>query len=123
MEPILAEKKKIIRDLKMRTNHNNKLDCREFIHIQLTPPSGIPESVAEKTIFKITTADQSHSPVWAQIHDSARQTVKDLSSTFTRLSHGMELDEFISMLIREKPDINPETELTVYYYRKVDSPE
>lgn len=118
--PATLDQKVIFRDLKMRTNHNHKLDCDRFIHIQPTPRQGIPESLAEKTIFKITTADKSHAPVHARIINSTRQSLMDLHEIFTLLSHGMEKNEFIDMVLHEMPGASAEIEMTVYYYAQVD---
>jgi hypothetical protein len=100
------------------TNHNKKLNCDYFVILQVARQNGIPESVAEKTIFRIQTKDNSHPPVEAKVIDSIRQPLKDISGTLTRLSHGLGREEFISKML-EQSNVNTETEMVAYVYQKV----
>ncbi len=100
------------------TNHNNKLSCDHFIILQVAKMNGIPESVAEKTIFNISTKDNSHPPVNAKVIDSIRQPLKEISSLLTWLSHEMPRDTFINKLL-EQPKINLDTEMVAYIYQRL----
>jgi len=102
------------KEITLRTNHNKKLDCDIFIHIQPPFRSGI----AASSVFKIRTADRSHEPVTARIIDAVHQPLYSLSSTFIYLSHGMQPAEFKDMIKKADPSISEDTVLAVYFYKK-----
>lgn len=106
------------REIKLKTNLNGKLAAEWFIHIQLSGTNGIPESVAESTIFKFTTQDNTHPPVYAKLKDSIHQPLYELSEYLIQLSHNMEKKEFVEKVLAEVKGTNLNTEMTVYFYKK-----
>ena len=103
------------KEITLETNFNNKLDCDRFIHIQPPWPEGIPESM----VIKITTRDKSHVPVKARVFDSIKQKFGQLSAAFIYLSHGMDVNDFKEMISKKAPSVNDETEVAVYFYKKI----
>jgi hypothetical protein len=98
----------------IKKNFNNKLACDLFIHIQPPWCPGIP---ADEMIIK--TADNSHDPVTVKVIDSARQKFGELSAAFIYLSHAMDPAEFNEMIKKADPKITPDTELAIYFYKKI----
>ena len=109
-----------ISTINFRTNYNHKLDCPYFLHIDLAPaPGSVPESLVEKTTIVIATMDGSHPPVRTKLIDLARFPLKNLSENFVLLSHGVTKNDFLNLL-KEKKVVNDETEMAVYYYKKLE---
>lgn len=104
------------RKLTIRTNFNHKLDCDLFIHIQVAQSTGIPGS----TIIEMSTADGSHPPVLVSVIDSVRQKLKDLSSSYIYLSHGIDREKFVDLVMKADPSLTEDTEMVVYFYKKVE---
>jgi len=120
MTPAIAPPETKTKVVRLKTNLNNKLNNPRFCHIQIAGLNGIPESVAENTIFKFTTDDSSHLPVYAKLIDSVRQPLSELSSVFTWMSHNMDQQEFINKVLKEVPGTTRETEMVIYFYKKND---
>lgn len=105
----------IERELTIKTNFNKKLDCEIFIHIQSPMNTG----VALTSVFKIKTADNSHEPVKAKIIDSCKLPLAEITSRFTYLSHAMFAEEFKEVVKKADPKVTDDTELAVYFYKKI----
>lgn len=106
--------------LTLPTNYNHKLGCDRFIHIQVAPSHGIPESVADATAIEIKTADGSHPPIRAKIFDAARVPFRHLPYSWISLSHGMTVDQFQNLVLQAAPGIGPDTEMAVFFYQKIE---
>lgn len=104
---------------KMATNFNNKLDCPKFIHLDLAPEKGLPESVLQNTVYEIITEDNSHSPIKVKLDDLARLELGKVSNLITWQSHGMTLIEFIDYMIGRGKDITKDTPMAVYLFHRV----
>lgn len=113
------EKKLLPPTITIPTNYNNKLGCERFIHIQVAPKHGIPESVANSTEIIIYTADQSHPPVTVKIYDAARVPFKHLPESWITLSHAMTTEQFHNMVLENVPGIGPETSMAIFFYQKI----
>lgn len=98
------------------TNYNGKLACDSFIHIDVAPKTGVPESVLEKTDVIIFTKDASHTPVPAKLTDLCRLPLYQVSNILTWQSHGITAIEFINQ--QEKLGHNLTSEMAVYFYQK-----
>lgn len=103
------------KEITIETNFNKKLDCDRFIHIQPPWQNGITEHQP----IRIITRDGSHPPVSAVIFDSVKQKLCDLSATFIYLSHGIDPEEYHQVLKQKAPLIKPETEMAIYFYKKI----
>ena len=103
------------KEITIETNFNKKLDCDVFIHIQPPWQQGINRS----TQIRIITRDRSHDPVTAVVIDSVKQTFANLNATFIYLSHGIDPVEFRNTLQKKVPNIQPDTELAIYFYKKI----
>jgi len=106
---------------KFATNFNNKLACPRFIHIDLAPKSGIPESILEKAEYEIRTEDNSHSPVKVKLDDLCRMSIDKISGLVTWQSHGMTRIEFIDFLINSGKEITGETQLAIYFFKAINN--
>lgn len=116
---VLPENTKI-REVRIKTNLNGKLNCHYFCHIQIAGKTGITESVADNTVIKFITDDQSHLPVYARIIDSVRQPLGEISNVFTWLSHNMGKEDFIIKVLKEVKNTSNHTEMVIYFYQKED---
>lgn len=101
----------------LRTNYNHKLSCDIFVHLDVAPPERVPQQVLDETIFIINVMDQSHPPVTVKLDDVVRFPMRDLREICTLLSHGMSKQEYFRFT--EDKKWQPDTELALYYYRKV----
>jgi len=101
----------------LKTNHNNKLYCNFFVHIQLPWEEGINE----KVLLRISTKDGSYPPFEAVVYDGVKQTLSDLAAPYIYLSHGMDKIAFKAMLQKEAPSIKADSVLAAYFFKKVNS--
>lgn len=101
------------------TNFNNKMDCQAFIHIDVAPRHGLPESVLEKTVYEIRTKDASHAPVNAKLEDLIRLQLHEISDAFTWPSHGVRALDYFKMIINEKPEIRYDSLMAIYFFKKI----
>jgi len=106
---------------RLPTNFNNKLNCPRFIHLDVAPPHGIPETVLSETVYEIITEDNSHAPVKVQLDDLARLELQKVGSIITWQSHGMNMSEYIDYMITQGRDIKPSTMMAVYLFRRIDN--
>jgi hypothetical protein len=104
---------------RLATNFNNKLSCPNFIHLDVAPPHGIPESVLNETVYEIVTEDDSHPPVKAKLVDLARIELGKVSDVITWQSHGMNTVEYFSYLIEKGKDIGPDDKMAVYLFQQI----
>lgn len=103
------------------TNFNKKLACDCMIHVDNAPRQQVTEHVLTSTIVEIITEDGSHPPTkwklesiyWLQLHQ--------LTSVTTLPSHGLESFDFAKWFIINNEGANSQTEVAVYYYRKLDT--
>lgn len=103
----------------LQTNYNNKLDCPSFIHIDAAPRVKPKYAQMDNTIIEIRTKDDSHGPVQVKLEDIMLMKVKDLFCLITWPSHGMRSWEFTHWLMEQKPELNMETPIAIYYYKKL----
>lgn len=103
------------------TNYNNKLQCGSFIHIDLAPTQGIPESVLENTEVELHTRDNSHPPVKARLMDICRLELHQLHSLATWQSHGMDHLKFREWITQQNPSLTIASKMCIYYYQKIDN--
>ncbi len=102
----------------LQTNYNNKLACDYFIHIDLEPKTGIPESVLENTVFEIRTKDNSHPPVKFKLVDLTRCPLENLTSNVTYQSHGLDWFDFIKWFMEKNSLMDYRARVAIYQYRK-----
>lgn len=108
------------RELILAKNQNRKMACPFFCHIQIaTTNGGIPESVAENTVFVVKAADGSHEPVEAKLLDSIRCRLQDISSSFTWMSHAMDRQEFIIEVLKKVENTSVDTMMVIYFYKNL----
>ncbi len=108
------------KELILAKNQNRKMSCPFFCHIQIAAPSGgIPESVADNTIFMVKTSDGSHEPIEARLLDSVRCQLKDISSSFTWMSHAMSREEFIIEVLSKVKNTSMDTLMVIYFYKNL----
>ncbi len=108
------------KEILIRTNLNNKLDCPIFLHIELAKTYGIPESELEARRFLFITKDRSHKPVLAKVIDSIRCELGQIPNVCTYMSHGMEKEEFIQTLISSVGNTSRKTGVVAYFYKQVE---
>lgn len=117
--PILTsetQKKELI----LAKNQNRKMSCPFFCHIQIAAlGGGIPESVAENTVFLVKASDGSHEPIEARLLDSIRCNLKDISSSFTWMSHAMSREEFIIEVLTKVKNTTMDTMMVIYFYKNL----
>jgi hypothetical protein len=109
------------KNLRFKTNYNNKMDCNWIPHLGLAPKNGVPESTMKATVFVIDTEDNSHPPIRAQLNDLVRIPLEKLPESFVNISHAMEMKEYLDQLFKDNPGITPQTELAMYYYKKIEA--
>jgi ABC-type histidine transport system ATPase subunit len=108
------------KELILAKNQNRKMSCPFFCHIQIAASNGgIPESVAENTVFLVTTSDGSHEPIEARLLDSVRCQLKDISSSFTWMSHAMSREEFIIEVLTKVKNTTMDTIMVIYFYKNL----
>lgn len=105
---------------KIATNFNNKLDSPYFIHVDFAPKTGIPESILDKTVYEITTEDNSHAPVTVKLEDLARMELQNVCDIITWQSHGMNSREYLGYLMSKHKDLTGHTPMAVYLFRKIE---
>jgi hypothetical protein len=109
-----------IRTIRWPCNYNNKMGCTGFVHIDLPPEQKPLISELDTIMVKIVTADSSHSPVIVNLFDILFLPLKKMTGLITISSHGMEAMEFANFMIKKYPErVTLDTELAVYYYKKV----
>lgn len=101
------------------TNFNGKMACSRFPHIDLAPEKMPDANVLKNAVIKIQTADKSHQPVVVQIDSIIPFRLAELSNIHTWPSHGMDTTDFIHWQHLKKV-VTKDTQLAVYYYRRVD---
>ncbi len=101
------------------TNLNNKLHNEAMVHLDLAPWSDVSESVLANTIVEIRTKDNSYPPSRWQVNDLYRAPFGKMTSLITWPSHGMDQADCYSYLKAIHPDINTDTPMAVYYYKKI----
>jgi rRNA processing protein Gar1 len=107
------------RTSRLATNFNNKLCCPFFIHLDVAPAQGIPESVLNETIYTIVTEDDSHPPVKAKLVDLARLELGKVSDVITWQSHGMTTQQYLSYLEERGTEIKSEDKMSVYLFQQI----
>lgn len=107
------------KQITIATNYNNKLSNDAFIHIDLAPSTGIPESVAAATILEIKTKDNSHPPVKCKLVDLCRFPLYQVVNLATWSSHGILASEFIEWFMEKYKSTHITTPLAIYYYQKI----
>lgn len=99
----------------IQTNYNNKLGCKDFIHIDRAPRTPIP-SKDLGSIIELRTSDNSHPPVQKKIYSLVRFKLGQTFDTQSIPSHGMDACQFIEWWKSQYGE-GEGTELAVYYYR------
>lgn len=100
------------------TNFNNKLHCNCMIHIDIAPRTTIPESTLEKSVIEFQTQDNSYPPTSWKLIDLSRVTLNNVNSVYTWQSHAMDAFDWITWFKGLHPDLNSDTPLAIYYYKK-----
>lgn len=103
----------------LKTNYNTKLDCKCFVHIDIAPAGGIPESKMDDTIIEIRTADNSHPPVKTKLVNLLRLPLWKISDAVTYPSHGMDSTAFQEMMILTSDHMSPDKAMAVYFYERI----
>lgn len=120
-QPAPPDETSIIRkSISLLTNYNNKLSCDCMLHVDFAPGERIPESILQRTIIEIRTVDNTHPPTFWKLVDMHRFDMDKgiYYSIGTWASHGMDFFEFCQWMKTQKPDVNSETKMAVYMYRK-----
>lgn len=102
-----------------RTNLNNKLHSATMIHLDKAPWASMPESVLANTIIEIRTQDNSYPPSRWVLDDLASAPFARMSKAITWQSHGMTVTDCLAYLREVHPDINGETPMAIYFYKKI----
>jgi len=90
-----------------------------MVHIDLAPKQRISEQVLQSTIIEIKTLDESHPATKWKLESIYSLQLHQLTSVTSLPSHGMESFEFAKWFITNNEGVNPQTEIAVYYYRKL----
>lgn len=100
------------------TNYNQKLACRAFTHIDLPPMRTPTRDQLQGTLIEICTADQSHPPVYAHIHDLMLLPMHRVNCWLAWHSHGMNEKDFADYMFTQHHHrgFNWNTLLAVYFY-------
>lgn len=94
-----------------------------MVHIDLAPFKRPLRSDLESTVIEIYTADQSHPPIKAILFDMLFIKLNRVSCLMTMASHGMDEMEFVNFMFEKYPGkMDMQTEVAVYYYKKIPSP-
>lgn len=101
------------------TNFNGKMACNRFVHIDRAPEKLPDARTVQAAVFKIQTADRSHDPVMAKIENIVVFRLGEVGNIHTWPSHGMDSSDFIHLL-HVKKGVHRDTELAIYYYKKVE---
>jgi hypothetical protein len=109
----------MIKTIHWPTNFNNKLACECMIHIDLAPKQPVPGSVLQSTIVEIRTKDESHPPTNWKLESIYTLQLYQLTSVTTLPSHAMESFDFAKWIITNNEGVNPQSDVAVYYYRKL----
>lgn len=112
-----------VRTITWSTNYNNKMGCDGMVHIDLAPFKKPIRSELENTIIEIYTSDQSHPPIKAVLFDMLFLKLNKVSCMMTMASHGLDEIEFVNFMFDKYPEkMDMNTELAVYFYKKIPSP-
>lgn len=103
-----------------KTNYNQKMACNTFLHVDVAPPAGVPESKLANTVFDIVTTDASHPPIRAKLVDMARFELYNMRDLVAYASHGMASIELCSYFINLGNHLT--TPMAAYVYQKIEDP-
>lgn len=92
-----------------------------MVHIDLAPSQKVPDQVLQETIIEIITDDESSPPTQWKLESIYPLKLHQLTSVSTLPSHGLESFEFAKWFIYNNAGSNTNTEVAVYYYRKLES--
>ncbi|THU34229.1 hypothetical protein FAM09_24740 [Niastella caeni] len=101
------------------TNFNNKLACDCMIHIDIAPKAHVSAHVLESTIIEIIIADESYPATKWKLESIYPLKLFQLTSVSSMPSHGMESFEFAKWFLTNNVGANSQTEIAIYYYRKM----
>ena len=96
-------------------NYNNCLACDAFVYIHFAPAGSIPEKDLEK-IYYTKNGDQEF---YSQIVDVQRFKFSRMPSLATFQATGMEGLEWCKWWLEQFPNTQEDTEMAVYYYKKI----
>jgi hypothetical protein len=108
-----------VRTLVWDTNYNNKIGCTGMVHIDLAPRIFPVKSEAERMVFEIKTADNSHPPITYTFYDMITFPLKDVPCLFSLASHGMTEMEFCDYMFSKYKTITWNERIAVYFYRRI----
>lgn len=98
------------------------LVCKKHSHVMvevnLAPSKRVTESEMRDTVFLVTWEDGSQSEY--QLVDITRFTLDDYYSCLTWPSHGMDFFDFLEWFRKQYPNVNSETKVAAYFYKKVE---
>jgi len=105
-----------MKEIKWITNYNNKLQTKNFFHLDVPPKclAGIPESEFPQKV-RIITLDNSYPPKECFLHYIMRFKMENINDTVTLLSHDKTAKEFVEEKMKDK-QINWQTEIVLAMY-------
>lgn len=90
-----------------------------MVHIDIAPKQTVSAQVLENTIIEIKTLDDSHPSTKWKIESIYPMKLYQLTSISTLPSHAMESFDFAKWIISNNDNLNPQSDVAVYYYRKL----
>lgn len=103
----------------LKTNYNQKIGCDNFLHIDLAPAGGIPESKLNGTVIEIRTMDNSHPPVKTKLVNLVRLPLWKICDLISYPSHGMDSVSFQAWMVENNEKLNADSPLAVYFYQRI----
>lgn len=97
------------------TNYNKKLQCENFCHISMAPPSGTSVNLGESQ-YTITVKDNPDLSVTAILVNALHCKLVDIREYFTQLSHNMSREFFQAWWNEKYPGKN---DITIYFYKRI----
>lgn len=115
IEPVtMSPSKDIAQELKLK-NLNNCLACDAFVYITVAPSRRIVDADFEKVFFTWHEGRQ----VFFKMVDMLRFDFARMPSIATLPATGMEGIEWCNWYQQDHPDVQKDTLMAVYYYKKI----
>ena len=94
-----------------------KKQCQVMVDVNFAPSKPVRESDMRDTVFLITWDDGSQAHY--QLVDIYRFTMANYCTHFTWPSHGMDFYDFYTWWKEQHPEIDSETVMAAYFYKKI----
>lgn len=107
-----------MKEIKIETNFNSKLDQQNFVHISFAPIKPVAESELNEVMI-LSVKDGSHEPVYCKLVDMGRCQLIDLDSGSTQSSYGLDANDFVDWWVSKYPSAHACTEMAIYVYQKL----